>query len=191
MHLVRRDATRKARSTASDPCDPAKLVSIVSERLKEYPRACKHTLESVYTAMYRFEVSGSVAGEHNPDYCIVKSRIEKEQGEVSERLKEHAWKVCIRQRIEGSNPSLTAKYKTRHLPGFLLEVNEVWTQTLLRKPVRLSIKLLNPLFNFMGIIEKGYMKQAVTMTHKRDHGHADNNPGLARLDFNPAFAEGI
>ena len=30
------------------------------------------------------------------------------QGEVSEWLKEHAWKVCIRQRIEGSNPSLTA-----------------------------------------------------------------------------------
>ena len=30
-------------------------------------------------------------------------------GEVSEWLKEHAWKVCIRQRIEGSNPSLTAK----------------------------------------------------------------------------------
>ena len=29
-------------------------------------------------------------------------------GEVSEWLKEHAWKVCIRQRIEGSNPSLTA-----------------------------------------------------------------------------------
>ena len=30
-------------------------------------------------------------------------------GEVSERSKEHAWKVCIRQRIEGSNPSLSAK----------------------------------------------------------------------------------
>ena len=30
-------------------------------------------------------------------------------GEVSEWLKEHAWKVCIRQRIEGSNPSLSAK----------------------------------------------------------------------------------
>ena len=29
-------------------------------------------------------------------------------GEVSERLKEHAWKACIRQRIEGSNPSLSA-----------------------------------------------------------------------------------
>ena len=35
--------------------------------------------------------------------------VEKENhGEVSERSKEHAWKVCIRQRIEGSNPSLTA-----------------------------------------------------------------------------------
>lgn len=30
-------------------------------------------------------------------------------GEVSEWPKEHAWKVCIRKRIEGSNPSLTAK----------------------------------------------------------------------------------
>ena len=30
-------------------------------------------------------------------------------GEVSERLKEHAWKVCVRQkRTEGSNPSLSA-----------------------------------------------------------------------------------
>ena len=32
-------------------------------------------------------------------------------GEVSEWLKEHAWKVCIRQRIEGSNPSLSATSK--------------------------------------------------------------------------------
>ncbi len=29
-------------------------------------------------------------------------------GEVSEWLKEHAWKACIRKRIEGSNPSLSA-----------------------------------------------------------------------------------
>jgi hypothetical protein len=29
-------------------------------------------------------------------------------GEVSEWLKEHAWKVCIRKRIEGSNPSFSA-----------------------------------------------------------------------------------
>ena len=30
-------------------------------------------------------------------------------GEVSERSKEHAWKVCVRQkRTEGSNPSLSA-----------------------------------------------------------------------------------
>ncbi|VXA83228.1 conserved hypothetical protein [Aeromonas veronii] len=31
---------------------------------------------------------------------------------MSEWLKEHAWKVCIRQRIEGSNPSLTAKLQS-------------------------------------------------------------------------------
>ncbi|PCO64487.1 hypothetical protein CP997_21555, partial [Enterobacter hormaechei] len=30
-----------------------------------------------------------------------------------EWLKEHAWKVCIRQRIGGSNPPLTAIFKTR------------------------------------------------------------------------------
>jgi hypothetical protein len=29
-------------------------------------------------------------------------------GEVAERPKAHAWKACIRQRIEGSNPSLSA-----------------------------------------------------------------------------------
>jgi hypothetical protein len=29
-------------------------------------------------------------------------------GEMAERSKAHAWKVCIRQRIEGSNPSLSA-----------------------------------------------------------------------------------
>jgi hypothetical protein len=31
-------------------------------------------------------------------------------GEMAERSKAHAWKVCIRQRIEGSNPSLSATY---------------------------------------------------------------------------------
>ena len=31
-------------------------------------------------------------------------------GEVAEWSKAHAWKVCVRQRTEGSNPSLTAKY---------------------------------------------------------------------------------
>ena len=35
----------------------------------------------------------------------------KQYGEVSEWLKEHAWKVCIRQRIGGSNPPLTAIFK--------------------------------------------------------------------------------
>ena len=31
-------------------------------------------------------------------------------GEMSEWLKEHAWKVCIRKRIEGSNPSLSTNF---------------------------------------------------------------------------------
>ena len=31
-----------------------------------------------------------------------------QNGQVSEWPKEHAWKVCIPQGIEGSNPSLTA-----------------------------------------------------------------------------------
>ncbi len=35
----------------------------------------------------------------------------KEFGEMSEWLKEHAWKVCVRQRTEGSNPSLSANIK--------------------------------------------------------------------------------
>ena len=35
------------------------------------------------------------------------------RGEVSERLKEHAWKVCVRQkRTEGSNPSLSAIFSS-------------------------------------------------------------------------------
>ena len=44
---------------------------------------------------------------------VTNSRLNKSSinGEVSEWLKEHAWKVCIRQRIEGSNPSLTAILK--------------------------------------------------------------------------------
>ena len=32
-------------------------------------------------------------------------------GEVSEWSKEHAWKVCMSQGIEGSNPSLTAIFR--------------------------------------------------------------------------------
>ena len=32
-------------------------------------------------------------------------------GEVAEWSKAHAWKVCIRKRIEGSNPSLSAKFR--------------------------------------------------------------------------------
>ncbi len=37
--------------------------------------------------------------------------------EVSEWFKEHAWKACIRQRIGGSNPFLSAKPVTK-VTGF-------------------------------------------------------------------------
>ena len=38
-------------------------------------------------------------------------------GEVSERFKEHAWKVCVRQkRTEGSNPSLSASQSAANGP---------------------------------------------------------------------------
>ena len=44
-------------------------------------------------------------------FGIETNRICASIGEVSEWSKEHAWKACIRQRIEGSNPSLTAIYE--------------------------------------------------------------------------------
>ena len=53
----------------------------------------------------------------------IKKWIASKLGEVSEWPKEHAWKVCIRKRIEGSNPSLTAtnfKTRERKLSGFFV-----------------------------------------------------------------------
>ncbi len=47
----------------------------------------------------------------SPTLAPVPTASGRQYGEVSEWLKEHAWKVCIRQRIEGSNPSLTAIFK--------------------------------------------------------------------------------
>ena len=44
----------------------------------------------------------------------------QEHGEVSEWLKEHAWKVCIPLKgIEGSNPSLSAKHGPTQVGPFL------------------------------------------------------------------------
>ena len=45
--------------------------------------------------------------------CPPRGQAAKQYGEVSEWLKEHAWKVCIRQRIGGSNPPLTAIFEMR------------------------------------------------------------------------------
>ena len=43
-------------------------------------------------------------------------------GEVAEWSKAHAWKVCIRQRIEGSNPSLTANIPQHSLQSLMFAV---------------------------------------------------------------------
>ena len=42
-------------------------------------------------------------------YACRSVKYEANIGEVSERSKEHAWKVCIPNGIEGSNPSLSAR----------------------------------------------------------------------------------
>src|SRR5690606_3964255 len=38
-------------------------------------------------------------------------------GDVSERPKEHAWKACVVQATEGSNPSVTAKVQGLRIAG--------------------------------------------------------------------------
>ncbi len=51
-----------------------------------------------------FSKSLLTSGHDFPKLAPVPARQERQFGEVSEWLKEHAWKVCIRQRIGGSNP---------------------------------------------------------------------------------------
>ena len=49
-------------------------------------------------------------------------------GEVSERSKEHAWKVCVRsQRTEGSNPSLSATSATVNALAPGVVDTDTWT----------------------------------------------------------------
>ena len=50
-------------------------------------------------------------------------------GEVSEWSKEHAWKVCVRRRTEGSNPSLTANLRKNN-KNSNLEKNRIGIQRL-------------------------------------------------------------
>jgi hypothetical protein len=42
---------------------------------------------------------------------VQQNTVQQNIGDVSEWLKEHAWKVCIRQRIESSNLSVTAIFE--------------------------------------------------------------------------------
>jgi hypothetical protein len=53
-------------------------------------------------------------GNWDPHCCAHSHR----HGEMAERSKAHAWKACIRdERIEGSNPSLSARNKKARLSG--------------------------------------------------------------------------
>jgi hypothetical protein len=46
--------------------------------------------------------------------------------EVSEWLKEHAWKVCIPLKgIEGSNPFLSASFNSRYFAGIFILIPSV------------------------------------------------------------------
>ena len=50
-----------------------------------------------------------VSGDSSLTFIAFAWHLQTFPGEVSERSKEHAWKVCVRhKRTEGSNPSLSA-----------------------------------------------------------------------------------
>ena len=100
------------------------LTPALSQREREIrsPRGATFTLrpkrqEAVYSAN-RTVISFAARERISASLREAESLV---PGEVSEWLKEHAWKVCIRQRIEGSNPSLSAKYivTTRLAADFL------------------------------------------------------------------------
>ncbi len=46
-------------------------------------------------------------------------------GEVAERLKAHAWKVCLGQLNEGSNPSLSVKQAVRQKKQLAKKISDL------------------------------------------------------------------
>ena len=57
---------------------------------------------------------------------LPQAMIEKNNGEMSERPMEHAWKVCKQKCFQGSNPCLTAiNKKPDFQSGFLFVSGEV------------------------------------------------------------------
>ena len=50
---------------------------------------------------------------------------------MSEWSKEHAWKVCIRKRIEGSNPSLSARHKKAPTRGLFMSGRKLRSDSIL------------------------------------------------------------
>ena len=67
-------------------------------------------------------------------------------GEVSERPKEHAWKVCMGKLIEGSNPSLSAslfRYLSVFVQKILIDARGHWFQPTIRPPIGMTSGMPN------------------------------------------------
>ncbi len=72
---------------------------------------------------------------------------------MSEWLKEHAWKVCVRQRTEGSNPSLTAIKKKSLISGFFCDCE---------KGMRTATGSMRSFINFRRVSSSVSLKKVAT-----------------------------
>ncbi len=116
MRRSSRHGRRPARFRASNRNQPKSESKVMNSRLNKSSKngEVSEWLPQASEAGDE-ESTQRVRRSHKPQHWkkVTNSRLNKssKNGEVSEWLKEHAWKVCIRQRIEGSNPSLTAIFK--------------------------------------------------------------------------------
>ena len=79
--------------------------------------------DSPRTSEFTTTVTSTHKCDLQPTESMSSVGIREQKGEVSEWLKEHAWKVCVGlYPTEGSNPSLTAINSKNPVnwPGFLL-----------------------------------------------------------------------
>ena len=98
-------------------------------------------------------------------------------GEMSERSKEHAWKVCIPKGIEGSNPSLSAIHEKGSREGpFFMDVGKTRSDEDPGAQPRFDQFAGSELARAQRVLEAG-IRPAVRMRH-RDVPH---NPSLSAI----------
>ena len=73
---------------------------------------------------------------------------------MAEWSKAHAWKVCIRQRIEGSNPSLSATYTFIMMQRSPINLQTTWSSGFFYA-CKVLLGLLT--VNYYGGIKRGYI----------------------------------